>query len=129
MQIRVSAIANWPFYWNVSPNLQSLLVFLYVNSLYASQIFWSLSIAYNEVHLFNLIILKIVWWEIRRSISIVISDFQTSQHGMVHIIGFKFGRSPQIRDGKKQRKWNSGEESSINDVKQIFYPVTLGHAS
>jgi hypothetical protein len=47
LRIRVSAIANWPFFWNLSPNLQSFLVFLY-----ASLIFWSLSIAYNEVQLY-----------------------------------------------------------------------------
>jgi hypothetical protein len=51
--IRVSAIANWPFLWSVSPNLQSFLVFLNANPLYASQFFWSLSIAYNEVQLYK----------------------------------------------------------------------------
>ncbi len=45
LRIRVFAIANWPYLWNLSPNLQSDLIFLYANSLYASQIFWSLSIA------------------------------------------------------------------------------------
>ncbi len=53
MWIRVSAIAYWPFLWNVSSNLQSFLVFLYANLLYASQFFWSLSIAYNEVQLYK----------------------------------------------------------------------------
>ncbi len=52
MQIWESAIENWPFFWNVSPNLQSFLVFLYASSFYARQIFWSLSIAYNKVHLY-----------------------------------------------------------------------------
>jgi hypothetical protein len=53
LRIRVSAIANWPFFWKVSPNLQSFLVFLYANLLYASLIFRSLSIAYNEVQLYS----------------------------------------------------------------------------
>jgi hypothetical protein len=58
LQIRVAtAIANWPFFWNVSPNLQLFLVLLYGNLLYASQIFWYLSIEYNEVHLY----LPIMW--------------------------------------------------------------------
>jgi hypothetical protein len=50
LQIRV---ANWPYFWNVSPNLQSLLIFLY-----AKQIFRSLSVAYSEVHLCNLSVLQ-----------------------------------------------------------------------
>ncbi len=33
-------------------NLQSSLVFLYANLLYVGLFFWSLSIAYNEVHLY-----------------------------------------------------------------------------
>ncbi len=49
--IRVSAIENWPFFCNLSPNLQSFLVFLYANSLYTSLIFRSLSIANNEVEI------------------------------------------------------------------------------
>ncbi len=52
VRIRVSAMAKWPFFKNLYPNLQSFLVFLYSNSLYASLIFWSLAIAYNEFHLY-----------------------------------------------------------------------------
>ncbi len=52
LQFRVYAIENRPFLRNFSPNLQASLVFLYANSLYASLIFWSLSLAYNEVHLY-----------------------------------------------------------------------------
>ncbi len=52
LQIRVSAIENWPFFWDVYPNLQSFLVFLCANLLYTSQIFQSLSIACNEVQLY-----------------------------------------------------------------------------
>ncbi len=40
------------FFWNLSPNYQSSLVFLYVNSLYASLFLESLSLAYNEVQLY-----------------------------------------------------------------------------
>jgi hypothetical protein len=53
LRICVSAIANWPYFWNISINLQSFLIFLYANSLYARQIFWFLSIAYNKVHLYR----------------------------------------------------------------------------
>ncbi len=49
LRIRISAMKIG---WNLSPNLQAFLVFLYANSLYASLIFWSLSLAYNKVHLF-----------------------------------------------------------------------------
>jgi len=45
-------LKNGLCFWNLSSNLQWSLVFLYANSLYAS-IFWeSLSLAYNEVHLY-----------------------------------------------------------------------------
>jgi len=37
------------FFWNISSNYQSSLVFLYANSLYASLFLESLSLAYNEV--------------------------------------------------------------------------------
>ncbi len=40
MRIREYAIEKWPFFWNLSSNLQRSLVFLNVNSLYLS-IFWS----------------------------------------------------------------------------------------
>jgi len=36
LRFRVYAIQKWPFSWNLSSNLQSSLVFLYANSLYAS---------------------------------------------------------------------------------------------
>jgi len=55
LQFRVYAIQKWPFFWDPSSNLQSSLVFLYVNLLYASLFFWSpysLSLAYNKVHLY-----------------------------------------------------------------------------
>ncbi len=52
LRIRFSVIAIWPFFGNISINLQSFLVFLYANSLYASLIFRSQSIAYNEVQLY-----------------------------------------------------------------------------
>jgi len=41
------------FFWNLSSNYQSSLVFLYANSLYASLFLESLSLAYNEVQLYN----------------------------------------------------------------------------
>ncbi len=47
------AFENCPILRNLSPNLWVSFVFLHVNSLYASQIFWSLSLAYNEVHLYH----------------------------------------------------------------------------
>ncbi len=40
------------FFWNLSSNYQSSLVFLYANSLYASLFLESLSLAYNEVQLY-----------------------------------------------------------------------------
>jgi len=43
---------NGLFFWNLSSNLQWSLVFLYVNSLYASIFLEYLSLAYNEVHLY-----------------------------------------------------------------------------
>jgi len=53
LQFRVYAIRKWPFFWNLTSNLQSSLVFLYANSLYASLFLESLSLAYNEVHLYS----------------------------------------------------------------------------
>jgi len=43
---RIYAIQKWPFFWNLSSNYQSSLVFLYANSLYASLFlgFWQTSI-------------------------------------------------------------------------------------
>ncbi len=61
LRVRVSSIENWPFFWNVSPNLQSFLVFLYANTLYASLNFWSLSIAHNKVQLYLFISLASNW--------------------------------------------------------------------
>jgi len=52
LRFRVYAIRKWPFYWNLTSNLQSSLVFLYANSLYASLFLESLSVEYNEVHLY-----------------------------------------------------------------------------
>jgi len=46
------AIQKWPFFWNLSSNYQSSLVFLCANSLYASLFLESLSLAYNEVQLY-----------------------------------------------------------------------------
>jgi len=40
------------FFWNLSSNLQWLLVFLYLNSLYESMFLESLSHEYIEVHLY-----------------------------------------------------------------------------
>ncbi len=54
LRFRAYAIENWPFLRNLSPNLWVSLVFLYSNSLYTSLIFWSLSLAYNEVCLYFL---------------------------------------------------------------------------
>jgi len=48
LQFRIYAIRKWPFFWNLSSNLQSSLVFLYANSLYASLFLESLSLEYNE---------------------------------------------------------------------------------
>ena len=53
----VCAIESWPFFWNLSSNLQSSLVFLYANSLYASIFFRSLPLAYNEGHLYFFLLL------------------------------------------------------------------------
>jgi hypothetical protein len=53
LQIRIYAIENDPYLYNLSSNLYSSLVFLYANLLYASHILQSLSIAYNEVRLYN----------------------------------------------------------------------------
>ena len=58
LQFRIYATENWPFFWNLSSNLQSSLVFLYANSLYASIFFRSLSLAYNERHLYYFCSLK-----------------------------------------------------------------------
>jgi len=52
LRIHVYAIGKWPFFWNLSSNLQWSFVFLYANSLYASIFVESLSLAYNEVHLY-----------------------------------------------------------------------------
>jgi len=43
LRIRVYANEKWPFFWNLSSNLQWSLVFLYANSLYASIFLESLS--------------------------------------------------------------------------------------
>jgi len=48
----ICAIEKWSFSWNLSSILQLSLVFLYSNSLYASLFFESLSLSYNEVHLY-----------------------------------------------------------------------------
>ena len=50
----ISRIAtdNWPFFWNLSSNLHSSLILSYVNLLYVSLFFLSLSLAYNEGHLY-----------------------------------------------------------------------------
>jgi len=56
LRFRVYAIQKWPFFWNLSSNYQSALVFLYANSLYASLFLESLSLAYNEVQLYYIII-------------------------------------------------------------------------
>jgi len=53
LRFRVYAIKIMAFQRNVSPNLPMLLVSLYANSLYASQFFRSLSIAYNEGRLYS----------------------------------------------------------------------------
>jgi len=45
-------LKNGLFFWNLSSNLQWLLVFLYANSLYSSIFLESLSLAFNEVHLY-----------------------------------------------------------------------------
>jgi len=52
LRIHVYVIEKLPFFWNLSSNLQWSLVFLYANSLYASLFLESLSLAYNEVHLY-----------------------------------------------------------------------------
>ncbi len=52
LRFRGYAIKKWPLFWNLSSDLQSPLVFLYANSLYASLFFEFLSLAYNEVHLY-----------------------------------------------------------------------------
>jgi len=41
------------FFWNQSSNYQSSLVSLYANLLYSSLFLESLSIVYNEVHLYQ----------------------------------------------------------------------------
>jgi len=60
---QVYAIQKWPFFWDLSSNLQLSLVFLYANLLYASLFLESLSLAYNEVHLYNSIFLFDFKWE------------------------------------------------------------------
>jgi len=52
LQICIYSIEKWPFFWNLSSNLQWSLVFLYANSLYASIFLESLYLAYNEVPLY-----------------------------------------------------------------------------
>jgi len=54
LRFHVYAIQKWPFFWNLSSNYQSSLVFLYANSLYASLFLQSLSLAYNKVHLYKI---------------------------------------------------------------------------
>jgi len=49
----LSAIEKWPLSWNISSNLWFSLVFLYSSSLYASLFLESLSLAYNEAHLYS----------------------------------------------------------------------------
>ena len=53
LRFHVYATQNWPFFWNPSSNLHSSLVFLYAISLYASLFFQSLSLTYNEGHLYS----------------------------------------------------------------------------
>ncbi len=50
----ISSICNpeMTFFWNLSSNYQSSLVFLYANSLYSSLFLESPSLAYNEVQLY-----------------------------------------------------------------------------
>ncbi len=52
LRFRVYAIEIMAYLRNVSSYLPMLLVSLYANSLYANHFFRSLSIAYNEVHLY-----------------------------------------------------------------------------
>ncbi len=52
LRFYIYAIQKWPFFWNLSSNLQSSFVFFYANSLYASQLLESLSLTYNKVHLY-----------------------------------------------------------------------------
>ena len=55
LRFHVYAIEIMAFLRNVSSYLPMLLVSLYANSLYAKHFFRSLSIAYNEVHLYFII--------------------------------------------------------------------------
>ncbi len=78
LQFRVCAIEKWPFSWNLSSNLQLSLVFLYANSLYASLFFESLSLAYNEVHLYltmdKPVLLSchlLIWQTVRRVVTLI----------------------------------------------------------
>ncbi len=57
LRFRISAISHicdpeMTFFWNISSNYQSSLIFLCANSLYASLFLESLSLAYNEVQLY-----------------------------------------------------------------------------
>ncbi len=52
LRFRVYAIQKWHFFWNLSSNYQSSLVFLDSNSLYSSLFLESLSLEYNEVQLY-----------------------------------------------------------------------------
>ncbi len=52
LRFRIYLNEKWPFSWNLSSNLWYSQVFLYANSLYSSLFLESLSLAYNEVHLY-----------------------------------------------------------------------------
>jgi len=62
LRFRVYSIPKWPFFCNLTSNLQSSLVFLYANSLYSSLFLESLSLAYNEVHLYTNVSYLLSWW-------------------------------------------------------------------
>ena len=51
LRFRVHGTENWPYFGNISTNLQSSLFYLY--ALYASKFFRSLSLAYNEGNLYR----------------------------------------------------------------------------
>jgi len=59
-------LKNGLFFWNLSSNLQWLLVFLYGNSLYSSIFLESPSLEYNEVHLY-------LDWLINYALSIIVT--------------------------------------------------------
>jgi hypothetical protein len=54
-------IQKWPFFWNLSSNYQSSLVFLYANSLYLSLFLEFLSLAFNEVQLYLFFFILRIW--------------------------------------------------------------------